>query len=237
MIVQPVLAAEDLGDLVFGWELIVSLPAILAIAFLAGRLLGVRRSWTTAVASGVVGWLAGATLSLVIARAEGGGGFTRNLWLFSTFFAMSSSVWIELLAKPGALARARTGLASVPRPVRTLRRAGQRVSRYAQITRIAVKYGLGPSLGLSSGQEDGDDPTAGRAPLALRLRRALEECGGMFVKLGQVVSTRTDLVPAPVAAELSRLQDRVPPAEREHVQALLEAELGAAVDSVFAEFD
>ena len=57
---QPVLAAEDLGDLILGWELITSLPAILAIAFVAGRLLGVRRSWTTAVTSGVVGWLAGA---------------------------------------------------------------------------------------------------------------------------------------------------------------------------------
>jgi hypothetical protein len=55
MSVQPVLAAEDLGDLILGWELITSLPAILAIAFVAGRLLGVRRSWTTAVASGVVG--------------------------------------------------------------------------------------------------------------------------------------------------------------------------------------
>ena len=69
---HPVLAAEDLGDLILGWELITSLPVIVAIAFLAGRLLRVRRSWTTAVASGVVGWLAGAALALVIARAEGG---------------------------------------------------------------------------------------------------------------------------------------------------------------------
>ncbi len=57
MSLQPVLAAEDLGDLIFGWELITSLPAILAIAFLAGRLLGVRRSWTTAVPPAwSVGW-------------------------------------------------------------------------------------------------------------------------------------------------------------------------------------
>ncbi len=233
----PLLAAEDLGDLIFGWELFTSLPAILGIAFLAGRLLGVRRSWTTAVASGIVGWLAGAGLSLVIARAEGGAGFTRNLWLFSTFFAMSSSVWIELLAKPGALARARTGLASIPRPLRTLRRTSQRVSRYAQITRIAVKYGLGPSLGLSASAEDRTDPTAKKAPLVLRLRRALEECGGMFVKLGQVASTRSDLLPGAAVAELSRLQDRVAPAEREAVQALLEEELGAPVESFFAEFE
>ncbi len=234
------LAAQDLGDLVLGWELFTALPVMLLVAVIAGRLLGVRRSLGAALASGVIGWIAGAALSLVIARSEGGAGFTRNLWLFSTFFAMSSSVWIELLAKPGALARARTGLASVPRPVRTLRRTTRRVSRYAQITRIAVKYGLGPSLGPTLADGDGDggvDPTTGKAPLGYRLRRALEECGGMFVKLGQLISTRSDLVPAPLAAELSRLQDRVAPAERAAVEALLESELGAPVASVFAEFD
>lgn len=59
----------------------------------------------------------------------------------------------------------------------------------------------------------------------------------MFVELGQVLSTRSDLISASVATELSRLQDRVEPADQAAVQALLEAELGAPVDTVFAEFD
>src|SRR5204863_3552284 len=140
---------QDLGDLILGWEFFTALPVMLLVAVIAGRLLGVRRTLGATVVSGVVGWLGGATLSLVIARNEGGAGFTRNLWLFSTFFAMSTTAWIELLAKPGALARARTGFTSIPRPIRAVRRTSRRVSRYAQISRIAIKYGFGKSLGLA----------------------------------------------------------------------------------------
>jgi ubiquinone biosynthesis protein len=188
------------------------------------------------VVSGLTGWVAGTALAYAIARHEGEGGFTRNLWLFSTFFAMSGSVWIELLAKPGTLARAQAGLGSVPRPFRALRRRSQRVSRYAQITRIVVRNGLGPSLGLS-GPADAGDEGERKAPVPVRLRRTLEECGGMFVKLGQVLSSRSDLLPPAVVTELCRLQDHVAPADREAVRVSLEAELGAPVASVFAEFD
>ena len=59
----------------------------------------------------------------------------------------------------------------------------------------------------------------------------------MFVKMGQVASTRSDLVSPPVAEELSHLQDHVAPAPPNGVRELLEEELGASVDEVFAEFD
>jgi ubiquinone biosynthesis protein len=59
----------------------------------------------------------------------------------------------------------------------------------------------------------------------------------MFVKMGQVASTRSDLVSPPVAGELSHLQDNVAPAAADGVRELLEEELGAPVDDVFAEFD
>ena len=230
------IAAQDLGDLILGWELFTALPVMLLVAVIAGRLLGVRRSFSATVASGVIGWLAGATLSLVIAHSEGNAGFTRNLWLFSTFFAMSTTAWIELLAKPGALARARTGLASVPRPFRTARLASQRLGRYAQISRIAVRYGFGSTLGLGDADVD-EQGAAGKAPVAVRVRRALEECGGLFVKLGQVLSTRSDLLPDHVVAELSRLQDRVAQEPRHAMQAVVEEDLGGPVETLFAEFD
>jgi ubiquinone biosynthesis protein len=231
-----VIAAQDLGDLILGWELFTALPVMVLVAVIAGRLLGVRRSLGVTVVSGVVGWLAGAALSLVIARSENGAGFTRNLWLFSTFFAMSTTAWVELLAKPGALARARTGLASVPRPFRSARLASQRLGRYAQISRIAVRYGFGSTLGLGDADPDDQSP-AGKAPTAVRVRRALEECGGMFVKLGQVLSTRSDLLPDHVVAELSRLQDRVAQEPGDAMQAVIEEDLGASVETVFAEFE
>jgi ubiquinone biosynthesis protein len=59
----------------------------------------------------------------------------------------------------------------------------------------------------------------------------------MFVKLGQVLSTRADLLPVGVVAELSRLQDQVAPAPPDAVRALLEVELGRPLAEVFAEFD
>jgi ubiquinone biosynthesis protein len=144
---------------------------------------------------------------------------------------MTASVWIEFLARPGAMARAQTGLSRIPRPIRSLRRRGQRVQRYAQITGIAARRGLGPALGM--GRQSRDE----RAPVARRLRMALEDAGGMFVKLGQVLSTRPDLVSDDVAAELARLQDAVPPAGRDELATVLEEELGTSVDAVFAEFE
>src|SRR5205807_6223921 len=101
--------------------------------------------------SGLFGWAAGAGLAVILARnhEHGQAGFVRNLWLFSAFFTMSATVWIEMLAKPGALARAQQTLSTVPRPLRTMRRKGQRVGRYAQITRIAARHGLGRSLGIN----------------------------------------------------------------------------------------
>jgi ubiquinone biosynthesis protein len=230
-----ILGAEDLGDLI-NFTILLSLPGVLVLAWLVGRLLGVRRSWTTTFLSGVLGWIGGVALSLAIAsqREPVSQGFTRNVWLFSTLGVMSASVWIELLAKPGTLARAQTGLTSIPHPVRAIKRRGRRVSRYAQITRIAMRNGLGPSLGLGRHTEDGE---AKQVPIARRLRHALEECGGMFVKMGQVASTRSDLVSPDVAEELSHLQDHVASAPPDGVRELLEEELDAPVDDVFAEFD
>jgi ubiquinone biosynthesis protein len=230
-----IFGAEDLGDLL-DLAVLLSLPGVLVLAWLVGRLLGVRRSWTTTLLSGVIGWIGGVALSLAIAsqRKDPDTGFTRNVWLFSTLGVMSASVWIELLAKPGTLARAQTGLTSIPHPIKAVKRRGRRVSRYAQITRIAIRNGLGPSLGLGRHSEDGE---ARQVPFARRLRHSLEECGGMFVKMGQVASTRSDLVSPPVAEELSRLQDHVAPAGPDDVRELLEDELDAPVEEVFADFD
>ena len=70
-----------------------------------------------------------------------------------------------------------------------------------------------------------------------RLRRALEDLGPIFVKFGQVVSTRRDLLPPDIADELARLQDRVPPFDGELAKARIEASLGRPVTGLFATFD
>src|SRR5579862_2922417 len=78
-------------------------------------------------------------------------------------------------------------------------------------------------------------------PRGARLRQALEHLGPIFIKFGQVLSTRRDLLPADIADELARLQDRVPPFDGEAARALVEAgllkELGRKFDDVFETFE
>ena len=75
------------------------------------------------------------------------------------------------------------------------------------------------------------------APRAVRLRLALEALGPIFVKFGQVLSTRRDLLPPDIADELAKLQDQVPPFAYGLVLAALERAYRKPVDQVFAEFD
>ena len=70
-----------------------------------------------------------------------------------------------------------------------------------------------------------------------RLRLALEDLGPIFIKFGQLLSTRRDLLPDDVADELAKLQDQVPPFDPLHAVALIEEQLGATVGEVFARFD
>ncbi|WP_319242035.1 ubiquinone biosynthesis regulatory protein kinase UbiB [uncultured Propionivibrio sp.] len=74
-------------------------------------------------------------------------------------------------------------------------------------------------------------------PRAVRLRQALESLGPIFVKFGQVLSTRRDLLPLDIADELAKLQDRVPPFAPPLVHAQIEAAYGRPASAVFAEFD
>ncbi len=69
-----------------------------------------------------------------------------------------------------------------------------------------------------------------------RLRRALEELGPTFVKLGQILSTRPDLVPPDYILELSKLQDSAPPFPADEARALVESELGRPISEIFASF-
>jgi ubiquinone biosynthesis protein len=70
----------------------------------------------------------------------------------------------------------------------------------------------------------------------VRLRRALERLGPIFVKFGQVLSTRRDLLPLDIADELARLQDNVPPFPGAQAIALVERAFGRRIDEVFSHF-
>jgi len=75
------------------------------------------------------------------------------------------------------------------------------------------------------------------APLGERIRLALEELGPIFVKFGQAISTRRDLLPPDIADELAKLQDAVPPFPAEQAIAIMDDAYGESVDAVFKRFD
>ncbi|HLN60747.1 MAG TPA: AarF/UbiB family protein, partial [Symbiobacteriaceae bacterium] len=115
----------------------------------------------------------------------------------------------------------------------------QILQRYRTVLRVFTRYGFGSlvdHLGLSrlrSWNRPADEGPAGRGE---RLRRAFEELGPAFVKLGQMFSTRADLLPPDITAALERLQDQVAPFPFEQARVLLEEELGA-LDQHFASID
>jgi ubiquinone biosynthesis protein len=114
----------------------------------------------------------------------------------------------------------------------TLRARGR---RFAELLRIARKHRLLPIRRLDFTHDPAGSER--RREQAIGLRTALEEAGGGFVKMGQLLSTRDDLLPDEWTEELAHLQKNVAPAPADAVAALLAAELGAPVDQVFAAFD
>jgi ubiquinone biosynthesis protein len=118
--------------------------------------------------------------------------------------------------------------------------------RYRQIAEVLTKHGFGAivhQLGLDH-YLDLPDRLLRRKPSeketitpAHRVALALEELGPTFVKLGQILSTRSDLLPPSFVDELSRLQDDVAPASWDTVKSIIQKELGQSIDEVFAEFD
>ncbi len=80
-------------------------------------------------------------------------------------------------------------------------------------------------------------PTYTHEPLPVRVRLALESLGPVFVKFGQVLSTRPDLIPHDYAQELAKLQDKVPPFDAELSRRQIEKALGKPIHELYAEFD
>lgn len=217
---------SPVGDFMLMW--LEMLPLTVLVAWLTGRLLGVRRrSLLMAFAAGSAGSLAGCTLAAP--------GAVGAMVLLASVFTMAATVSLQLLARPERIIAIRDLPPGVPHPLRWLGQRLQRLRRYSQITRLAIHHGLGPYLGLGRGSQSAG-VGCGTCP-ERRARQALEQAGGMFVKLGQMLSTRPDVVPPALAHELQALQEHVAPADPAAVRALLEQELGASVDAVFAAFD
>lgn len=218
--------------------LILPLAAVTTLVFtvLAGRavrrLMGVRVGTIRALLAGAL------ILSLqgpMIRGLAGGRYEDENVYvgLGLLLLSLAGATLVAMIALVIAEALLPTG--SVAGPVGIWRGSRGRVARtrrYARIARIMMRHGLGPYV-----TRRGRDGRTSRDQLAQSLRLALEDGGPAFVKFGQLLSTRHDLLPAEFTAELALLRDRVPAAEWASVEALLREELGGSPESVFASLD
>ncbi|MBX6752794.1 MAG: AarF/ABC1/UbiB kinase family protein [Thermorudis peleae] len=120
-----------------------------------------------------------------------------------------------------------------PRMRRRLRQIAAVISHHG-LGLLAEQLGLSPLLGRRSTtrQRPLDVPTT-----AQHLRQALEELGPTFIKLGQLLSTREDLLPTPYITELALLRDRLPPIPTDQIVATIERSLGRPLTQLFAHFD
>jgi ubiquinone biosynthesis protein len=216
--------------------IVLSLVGIIGgYALLARRLLGLRFGVVRLLIAGLLGFaVAGPIVRAVVGAAPVTGEAVTPVWFLILAAACALLVAMAFLV----IAEALVPSGSLPGPPewrRALRGRVARARRYSQISRIAIRHGLSPYL---RGRRRAElDAPGARARLAISVRQALDEGGVTFVKLGQVLSTRPDLLPLEFTEELGRLQDQATPAPWNQVEQVLAAELGGPPDEVFARFD
>jgi ubiquinone biosynthesis protein len=107
------------------------------------------------------------------------------------------------------------------------------LGRLSEIAQVAVRHGFGYAIDGRRAQ----DPSVEGTPRGRHLREMLDELGPTFVKFGQLLSTRPDIVPPDIIAELRSLQDDVRPFPFADVRRTIEEELGQTVERLFTDFD
>lgn len=117
----------------------------------------------------------------------------------------------------------------------------ERLKRYKDVAKLLIKYGRSDLIS-AAGLEDSVLPDeiaeeAGAAAPAEELAKDLESLGPTFIKLGQLLSTRADLLPGPYLDALERLQDRIEPFPYEEVERIVSGELGVRISKAFADFE
>jgi ubiquinone biosynthesis protein len=110
--------------------------------------------------------------------------------------------------------------------------------RFSQIGRVLIRHGFGFVFDVRRGRRERRGLEELLAPnFGVRLRRTLDDLGPTFVKFGQLLSTRSDVIPEGILVELQKLQNTASPIPLEVAQAVIERELGMPVEKLFVEFE
>ena len=221
---------SPVSGLVFAVAVLATSTVLVAgLAWISRQLLGRPVGLLRALVAGLLGFAAAYVLGRSLRAAQPG----HEVVFLTVVLGVPLIVAMVFIVAAEALVPSGTG----PQPLEVIqgtRRAIARSRRYSQISRIVVRHGLGPYLRERRHRTAAD---GGRAALALSLRRALEEGGVTFTKLGQLLSTRPDLLPEEFISELAQLQDRAEPARWEQVEEVITESLGVPTGQVFAELD
>ena len=132
------------------------------------------------------------------------------------------------------------------RKIGVISRTYRHINRYREVITILVKYGFGEVLAkleLQKHLDFGKGFLLGKRAAEIadvshwaRVRMALEELGPTFVKFGQMMSTRPDMIPRELITELEKLQEEVPPFSTEDAKRIIAEELNSSVDRIFTDF-
>ena len=202
---------------------------LLLFIWIARRLLGVHSlSATRSIAAAVIGLGIGLIIGVYVFQREADADLALLTGvIFGFLFTMLTVILFEVL-----LGRRRS------RPdANIFRRLGDRFDvarRTAEVTRIFARHGLERGYGLVRGREITSEEALA---LGNSMRDAFQEAGGVFIKLGQLLATRPDVLPVETAKQLEGLQLDVDPTPENEVRPVLEAALGATTEEVFTEFD
>ena len=207
---------------------------VLAFGAVIRRLLGVRVGPVRTVLGALLAFLLSGPLLYAMLPAPLEADTGTKLVFLTLAVATASLVAMVVLV----IAEVLVPEGSLPGPVELWRSSRARLARtrrYLQILRILVRHGLARFL--RGQRHSGLDSSAFRRELARSLRRALDEGGVTFVKLGQQLSTRRDLLPPEFVEELSALQDNAAPIPWEAAKTVLATELGNHADHVLSWVD
>lgn len=210
---------------------------VAVVAIVVRRLLGVPVGWPRTilvsltmigVGSGLMEWISTA-LHLDLRPTSPSVAATGAVLVLALAWLLAAQVVILVVLEAFVPTGTLPGPLSLLRSLPARRR---RAVRYTSIVRIAAAHGLGAYLRPTPTGSDVPDSKVARS-----LREALTDGGVTFIKLGQMLSSRPDLLPEAYVRELSQLQSNVPPAPWPHVRAVLTGELGRPLDEVFEEID
>ncbi|MEV8241688.1 AarF/UbiB family protein [Microbacterium testaceum] len=223
-------------------SLLISVAAIVSavlVGFVARRILGTAVGWPRSIVVGLLVFFVGVPVAEWTLRQTGtspdaAGNVGLWLALIALAIAWAFAIGVAALVASEAIFPTRP----LPNPVDLVRaalRQRKRTRRYLEILAIASRHGVGWLFHGGHARVEQELSTAEERANAIVA--TINDAGVSFVKLGQVLSTRRDLIPEPYLSALSTLQTKATTLPWETVREVIETDLGTSIDEVYAEVD